>query len=133
MSSNKATVQAYMAAFHRSDHAGVLACLTDDVEWLIPGMFNVKGRTAFDKEIENDAFVGSPTLIVDRLIEEADTVVSIGSGETTHTSGERHRFAFCDAFTFAGDAICRVESYVVPLREGVCCPPLPGDMRGMDN
>jgi uncharacterized protein len=43
-------------------------------------------------------------------------VVAIGNGETTHKSGEVHRFAFCDVFTFATDKIRRVESYLVPLR-----------------
>ena len=133
MSPRKEIVETYVEGFRRSDHEQILACLTDDVVWDLPGHAHLTGKDAFDQEIENENFVGSPTPIVDCLIEEADTVVSIGSGETTHTSGERHRFAFCDAFTFAGDAICRVESYVVPLREGVCCPPLPGDMRGMDN
>jgi ketosteroid isomerase-like protein len=60
--------------------------------------------------------VGSPTLTVARLIEAADAVVAIGNGETTHKSGELHRFVFCDVFTFAGDKICRVESYFVPLK-----------------
>jgi ketosteroid isomerase-like protein len=39
MSPNKNTVEKYMEAFRRLDHAAVLSCLTDDVEWLIPGMF----------------------------------------------------------------------------------------------
>jgi ketosteroid isomerase-like protein len=43
-------------------------------------------------------------------------VVAIGDGEAMHKSGEPHRFAFCDVFTFAGDKIRRVESYLVPLR-----------------
>ena len=43
-------------------------------------------------------------------------VVAIGDGEATHKSGELRRFAFCTVFTFAGDEICRVESYLVPLR-----------------
>jgi ketosteroid isomerase-like protein len=42
-------------------------------------------------------------------------VVATGNGEATHKSGELHRFVFCDVFTFAGDEICRVESYLVPL------------------
>jgi hypothetical protein len=37
-------------------------------------------------------------------------VVTTGGGQATHKSGERFRFAFCDVFTFDGDAICRVES-----------------------
>jgi hypothetical protein len=42
-------------------------------------------------------------------------VVAIGNGETTHKSGELRRFVFCDVFTFTGDEICRVESYLVSL------------------
>jgi hypothetical protein len=45
---------------------------TDDVEWDIPGMFHAVGKEAFDREIENEAFVGSPTLTITRLTEEND-------------------------------------------------------------
>lgn len=50
MTPNKQSVKKYMEAFTRTDHAGVLSCLTDDVEWLIPGAFLVKGKSAFDKD-----------------------------------------------------------------------------------
>jgi ketosteroid isomerase-like protein len=59
-----------MDAFTRTDHAEVLSCLTDDVEWLIPGAFHITGKDAFDKEIENDAFVGSPAISVTRMTEK---------------------------------------------------------------
>ena len=36
-SQNKETVQAYMEAYARWDHAAILATLTDDVVWFIPG------------------------------------------------------------------------------------------------
>jgi uncharacterized protein len=116
VSPHKDVVETYFDGFRRSDHEQILACLTDDVAWDLPGYTHLRGKDAFDQEIENDEFVGSPTLTVDRLIEEADAVVAIGSGETTHKSGELHRFVFCDVFTFAGDRVCRVESYVVPLK-----------------
>ena len=106
----------YFDGFRRSDHAQILACLTDDVAWDLFGYRHLTGKDAFDGEIENDAFVGSPTLSVDRMIEEAESVVAIGNGEGTLKDGPRHRFAFCDVFTFAGDKIRRVESYVVPLK-----------------
>ena len=116
MSTRKTVVGTYFDGFRTSNHRQILACLTDDIVWDLPGYRHLVGKDAFDEEIENDEFVGSPSLTVDRLIEEADTVVAIGSGETTHNSGGRHRFAFCDVFTFAGDEIRRVESYLVPLR-----------------
>src|SRR5262245_19812623 len=58
VSENKKTVEKYMSAFSRSDHLQVLSCLTDDVEWEFPGAFHLAGKAAFDKEIENPAFVG---------------------------------------------------------------------------
>lgn len=115
MSTQKAVVEAYFEGFRKSDHPQILACLTDDVVWDLPGFTHLRGKDAFDREIENDEFVGSPTLTVDRLIEEGDTVVAIGNGQTQHKSGELRRFAFCDVFTFSGNEICRVESYLVPL------------------
>ncbi|MGH9244495.1 MAG: nuclear transport factor 2 family protein [Acidimicrobiales bacterium] len=105
-----------LRGFGRSDHGQILSCLTDDVAWDLPGYKHLTGKLAFDQEIENDEFVGSPTLVVDRLIEEDDTVVAIGRGETTHKSGAVHRFVFSDIFTFRVDQICRVESYLVPLK-----------------
>ena len=68
-----------MEGFRRSDHAMVLSCLTDDVEWLIPGMFDIRGKEAFDKEIENEAFTGHPAIVVTRVTEEADVVIAEGS------------------------------------------------------
>lgn len=118
MSSRKDVVGQYFEGFRRSDHGQVLACLTNDVAWDLPGYAHLKGKEAFDREIENEEFVGSPTLTVDRVIEEGDTVVAIGNGEATHKSGEARRFAFCDVFTFAGERVNRVESYLVPLPEG---------------
>src|SRR5687768_8215547 len=64
MTENKKTVETYMDGFRQSDHALILSCLTGDVEWEIPGAFHIKGKDAFDKEIENEAFVGKPTITV---------------------------------------------------------------------
>lgn len=118
MSPHKQLVETYFEGFRRSDHATILDCLTDDVVWDLPGYQHLVGKDAFDGEIENENFVGSPTLVVDRLVEEADAVVALGTGEGTLKSGDAFRFAFSTAFTFAGDKIGRVESYVVPLKGG---------------
>lgn len=117
MSTRKTVVASYFDGFRRSDHEQVLACLTDDVAWDMPGFKHLAGKEAFDREIENDEFVGRPTLTVGRLLEEGDAVVAIGNGEATHKSGAVHRFAFCDVFTFTGAQISRVESYLVPLQD----------------
>ena len=115
MSRHKDVVDAYFDGFRRGDHELILSCLTDDVVWDLPGHAHLTGKAAFDQEIENAEFVGRPTLTVDRLVEDDATVVAIGAGAAQRTSGDLHQFAFCDVFTFAGEQICRVESYLVPL------------------
>ena len=116
MSARKDLVLDYHEGSRQSDHARVLACLTEDVVWDLPEFRHLQGEAAFDGEIENPDFEGSPTLFVDRLVEEGETVVAIGRGEGRHKVGGPFRFAYCTVFTFSGDLISRVESYVVPLK-----------------
>ena len=59
-------VDRYFDGFRRSDHELILGCLTDDVAWDLPGFRHLAGKEAFDREIENEEFVGSPALTVDR-------------------------------------------------------------------
>jgi ketosteroid isomerase-like protein len=76
MSRNETTVREYMRAFASSDHAAVLGCLTDDVEWILPGVFYLHGKRAFDAEIENAAFVGRPSISITRMTERDDVVIA---------------------------------------------------------
>ncbi len=111
----KQTVEAYFEGFRQGDHAAILALLTEDVAWDLPGFRHLVGKQEFDGEIENEAFTGRPTLRLDRLVEEGATVIAIGDGAATQADGVVHRFAFCDVFTFEDELISRVESYLVPL------------------
>lgn len=117
MSRNKETVQKYMEAFTRSDHPEILSCLTDDVEWLIPGAFHLTGKEAFDKEIENDAFVGRPTITVTRMIEENDVVVAEGSVQSARRDGGRLNAVFCDVFVMRDSKVRHLTSYLMEIKE----------------
>ena len=116
MSENKRTVDRYMAGFRVSDHAEILSCLTDDVEWEIPGMFHSRGKAAFDKEIENDAFVGRPDIVVTRMIEEDDVVVAEGSVRAQKRDGGAVRLGFCDVFLMEAGKIKRLTSYLMEIK-----------------
>ena len=116
MTENKRTIEKYMAGFRASDHAEILSCLTDDVEWEIPGMFHSRGKTAFDREIENEAFVGKPEITVTRLVEEADVVVAEGSVRTQRRDGDRLNLRFCDVFLMQAGKIRHLTSYLMELR-----------------
>jgi uncharacterized protein len=118
MTQNKETVDRYMDGFRRSDHEQILSCLTDDVEWNIPGAFHARGKGAFDREIENDGFTGSPVITVTRLTEEDDVVVAEGSVRTQRKDGTVLNLAFCDVFDMQGGKIRRLTSYLVESEGG---------------
>ena len=116
MSTNKHTVERYMEGFRRSDHDKVLSCLTDDVEWLIPGMFHISGKAAFDKEIENEAFVGRPDITVSQLTEEADIVVAEGTARARKRDGGTLNVVFCDVFTMKDGKVRKLVSYLMEIK-----------------
>lgn len=118
MSLNKQTVRKYIEGFNKSDHAEILSCLTDDVEWVMPGMFHLRGKEAFDEEIENDAFTGSPTVKITRLVEEDDVVVAEGTVRAKRRSGGFLDAVFCDVFEMTDGRIERLITYLVDLEEG---------------
>lgn len=115
MSPNKRMVERYIDGFNRSDHARILSCLSDDVEWVMPGAFHVTGKEAFDREIENDAFTGSPTVRITRMVEENNVVMAEGTVRAAWKSGGVLEAVFCDAFEMDGGKIKRLVSYLVML------------------
>ena len=116
MTDNKRTIERYMEGFRRSDHAMVLSCLTDDVVWEMPGFFSLTGKAAFHKEIENPAFVGSPTITITTIVEENDTVVAEGSVQARRADGGTLNAVFCDVFTMHRGKIKRLVSYLMELK-----------------
>ena len=116
MTQNKKVIERYMEGFRRSDHEQILSCLTDDVEWEIPGVFHVHGKEAFDQHIEDDGFVGSPAITVTRLTEEANVVVAEGAVRTQRKDGNILDLAFCDVFEMHRGKIRRLISYLMETK-----------------
>jgi uncharacterized protein len=115
MTSNKRTVESYMDGFRRTDRRQILSCLTDDVEWEIPGAFHVRGKQAFDTHIVDDGFVANPEIIVTRMTEEDDVVVAEGSVRTVKRDSAVLTLAFCDIFEMHHGKIRRLVSYLVTI------------------
>jgi len=116
MTENKRTVEMYLDGFRDGNHEKILSCLTDDIEWDIPGLFHVAGKEAFDKEIENEAFVGRPTITTTRMTEENDVVVAEGSVRAQRKAGGFLEARFCDVFEMRGGKIQRLISYLMEIK-----------------
>lgn len=113
MTLNKQTVNEYMDAFRISDHQRILECLTDDIIWEMPGIYQHVGKEAFDKEIENDNFIGSPSIQIVKLIEENDIVIAEGAVQGNMKNGNILDAVFCDVFEMKKGKIKKLTSYLM--------------------
>ena len=113
MTPNETTIDAYMDGFRRMDRGQILSCLTDDVEWLIPGAFHVHGKDEFARHIVDEGFAGHPEITVTRQIEVNDVVVAEGSVRAPRREGPPVALVFCDVFDMRQGKIRRLVSYLV--------------------
>ena len=116
MTRNKQTVETYMEGFRQTDRAQVLSCLTDDVEWEIPGAFHLHGKRDFNHHIVDDAFLERPEISVTRIIEENDVVVAEGRVRTQRKDGSYLNLAFCDLFEMEEGKVRRLTSYLMEIK-----------------
>lgn len=116
MIENKKIVEKYMDGFNKSDRRQILSCLTDDVEWILPGVFHLKGKDAFDKEIENPAFEGKPLIVITHMIEENDVVIAEGTVRAKKKDAEFINLVFCDVFEMRDNLIKRLTSYLMEVK-----------------
>ena len=116
MTENKKTVEKYIDGFNKFDHKQILSCLTDDVEWILPGVFHHIGKDAFDKEIENPAFEGKPVIVVTRAIEENNIVITEGTVLAKKKDVEYINLVFCDVFEMKNTLINKLTSYLMEIK-----------------
>jgi len=113
MTENKRIVQKYMEGFRKTDREKILSCLTDDVEWEIPGLFHSRGRAEFNDHIVDPGFAGNPVISVTRMTEENDVVIAEGTVLARREDGTSLPLAFCDAFVLENGKIRRLTSYLM--------------------
>lgn len=117
MSSNKDTVKKYIDGFNKSDHAQILSCLTDDIQWTVFGHFRLNGKEAYDQAIESPEFSGPPVLEIVRLVEEDDVVMAELVGVAHRANGETLRMAMGEVFVMRDALIAERRAFVIALTE----------------
>ena len=117
MSANTDTVERYLDGFRRNDHAQILSCLTDDIEWTVFGAFHLTGKPAYDAAIEGPGFTGPPRLEVVRMVEQDDVVMAELLGEVPTDTGEVRRLSMAEVFVMRDGLIAERRAWVIPLTE----------------
>ncbi len=113
MTQNQRTVELYMDGFRKTDREQILSCLTDDVEWRLPGLFHTHGKEEFAGHIVDEGFIPPPEITVTRMVEEKDVVVAEGSVRARKTDGTVLSLVFCDVFEMRAAKIRRLTSYLM--------------------
>src|SRR5690606_8069097 len=101
----------------RTDHAEILACLTDDIRWTVFGAFQLEGKSAYDAAIEGPGFAGSPALEVVRMVEEDDVVMAELVGRVPQEDGSVQELAMAEVFVMRDGLICERRAWVLPLHQ----------------
>jgi ketosteroid isomerase-like protein len=83
----------------------------------MPGAFHLRGKAAFAKDMQNDAFVANPIINPSRMIEGKNVVVAEGNVRSARKAGGFLNTVFCDVFEMQNGRIKRLTSYVMEIKE----------------
>lgn len=111
----KQVVEKYLEGFNAGDHPKILSCLTEDVVWIMPGVYRKEGISEFAGEIHNEAFTGLPVITVIRLVEEGNIVIAEGAVTCQLKTGAILDLVFCDVFHFEHGLIKQLTSYIMQV------------------
>ncbi|WP_033344144.1 nuclear transport factor 2 family protein [Catenuloplanes japonicus] len=114
MSTNRKTVETYLDGFRRNDHAQILSCLTEDIEWTVFGHFHLKGKAAYDEAIEGPGWLGPPQLDVVRMVEQDDTVMAELRGVVPTPDGTA-TLSMAEVFVMRDGLIAERRAWVIPV------------------
>ena len=103
--SNKKVVEIFLEGYSTGDNTKILSCLTEDVIWEMAGFFNLKGKDQFEKELNNEAADGNPTITISRLVEEGNIVVAEGAVKGKLKNGGFMEALFCEVFHFSNGKV----------------------------
>lgn len=117
MSRNRQTVETYLDGFRKNDHAQILSCLTDDIEWTVFGAFHLTGKQAYHEAIEGPGFVAPPQLEVVRMVEQDDVVMAELTGSVMRDTGEVMRMSMAEVFVMRDGKIAERRAWVIELKE----------------
>jgi ketosteroid isomerase-like protein len=118
MSRNIDTVNTYLDGFRKNDHAQILSCLTDDIEWTVFGAFHLRGKAAYDQTIDGAPhFIDPPELEVVRMVEQDDTVMAELTGVAKRAEGGEMRMSMAEVFVMRDGLITERRAWVIVLNE----------------
>ena len=112
------TIETYLDGFRKHDHAQILSCLTDDIEWTVFGFFHLTGKQGLRRSHRGSPGWSRPPLLeVVRMVEQGDVVMAELTGEATSDTGEVMRMSMAEVFVMRDGKIAERRAWVIQLKE----------------
>lgn len=111
---NQELLEKFNEAFAQNDTNFILRQVSENIKWTAVGEFNVEGKEAFQKTLENMAGNEPYELEVHKIITHGKDAAVNG----VMRSKEGKQYGFCDVYKFSGfkdPKISEMTSYVVEL------------------
>ncbi|MGD9628858.1 MAG: nuclear transport factor 2 family protein [Pyrinomonadaceae bacterium] len=110
---NIAIVNEINDAFTRNDIDGFLAHCTEDLYWNMAGDSEHTGKSSIREWMKQMEGHEPPKFSVDAIFGDGDHVACHGEMTMKNADGNEGKYSYCDVYTFKGDKVSELRSYVV--------------------
>ena len=110
---NIAIVKEINDAFTRNEIEGFLAHCTEDLVWYMAGEKPQKGKAAIREWMGKMEGHEPPKFTVDSIFGDDNNVACCGDMTMKNADGKEGKYSYCDVYTFQGDKVAELRSYVV--------------------
>lgn len=110
---NIAIVKEINTAFTNNDTEAFLEHCSEDLYWNMAGDSEQKGKSAIRQWMKQMDGHEAPKFTVDAIFGDDSHVACHGEMTMKNPEGKEGKYSYCDIYTFAGDKVTELRSYVV--------------------
>jgi ketosteroid isomerase-like protein len=110
---NKQIIQKVNEGFAENDTEKIMQYVADDVRWDVMGASIAVGKDAFLREVNNEHFIGLPSIKIKNEIEQKDWVAVEGEVQCAKKDGGMLDAFFFDIYRLENGKIKEMRSYVI--------------------
>jgi ketosteroid isomerase-like protein len=104
-------------AFANNDHEAFLEVCADDIKWIIVGDQTVDGKDSLREFMKSMEGMEAPKFTVEKIVSEGDSAAAYGEMTMVEKEGCAGLYEYCDVYTFTGEKISRLRSFIIKLKE----------------
>lgn len=110
---NIAIVNEINDAFTRNDTEGFLLHCTEDLYWNMAGDSEQKGKASIREWMKQMDGHEAPKFTVEAIFGDGNHVACHGQMSMKDKEGKEGKYSYCDVYTFTGDKVSELRSFVV--------------------